>query len=353
MPVKTVHTVRLEPVGVELEVEEGEWVLDAAFRQGIALPHGCREGRCSSCKCVVLDGDVEVEGYSTFALPDYEKDSGHVLLCRTYAFSDLTVELLNYDEEAMRRSIAVRSIPGTLVSVTVLTHDIRMLEIKLEEPIKFWAGQYVELSVPSAGVTRSYSMASTQSTPDTVRFIIRKYPQGEFSDLIDGDLVPGTPVKVNGPFGSCFRREGRPGPMLLVGGGSGMSPLWSILQDHIASGEQRPIRFYYGARTRKDLFFLEEFAEITRTLPGFEFIPVLSAATEEDAWDGETGFVHEAVARIERARPQSGETDAYTCGPPPMVDAVLPMLQELGIPPDRTHVDKFTQASATAPNNVH
>ena len=141
--------------------------------------------------------------------------------------------------------------------------------------------------------------------------------------------------------------------MVLVGGGSGMSPLWSILQDHIESGEQRPIRFYYGARTRKDLFFVEEFAAIAAKLPDFEFIPVLSQATEEDAWQGETGFVHEAVERIQRARPQPGEVDAYTCGPPPMVDALLPVLQRLGVALDRTYVDKFTQASASAPNHVH
>jgi len=207
--------------------------------------------------------------------------------------------------------------------------------------------------VPDAGVTRSYSMASTQSSPDTLRFIIRKYPEGAFSSLLDGALEPGTPVSVKGPFGSCFRREERKGPMLLVGGGSGMSPLWSILQDHIESGERRPVRFYYGARTRKDLFFIDEFAAIAERLPDFEFIPVLSQATDEDAWQGETGFVHEAVERIERARPLPGEADAYTCGPPPMVDAVLPVLQRLGVALDRTFVDKFTQASATAPALAH
>lgn len=353
MSANTVHTVRLEPFGVEMEVEEGEWVLDAAFRQGIALPHGCREGRCSSCKCIVVEGDVEVEGHSTFALPDHERDAGQVLLCRTRAYSDVTVELLNYDEELMSKSIAIRSFEGTLASVSTLTHDIRLLEVKLDEPIKFWAGQFVELTVPGAGVTRSYSMASTQRSPDTLRFIIRKYPQGQFSDLLDGELKPGTPVSVKGPFGSCFRREERKGPMLLVGGGSGMSPLWSILQDHIESGEQRPVRFYYGARTRKDLFFIEEFAAIAEQLPNFEFIPVLSQATDEDAWQGETGFVHEALERIERARPLPGEADAYTCGPPPMVDAVLPVLQRLGVALDRTFVDKFTQASATAPALAH
>ena len=350
---KRVHTVRFEPVGVEMEVEEGEWVLDAAFRQGIAVPHGCREGQCSSCKCVLLEGDAETENYSTFALPDYERDTGHILLCRSYAYSDLTIELLNFDEDLMRRAIAVKTYGGVLSAVTPLTHDTRLLEVQLERPMKFWAGQYVEIGVPSAGVTRSYSMASTQATPSRLQFIIRKYPDGAFSSLVDTTLQPGTALTLKGPFGSCFRREGRAGPMVLVGGGSGMSPLWAILKDHIESGEQRPIRFFYGARTAKDLFFLDEFAAVAAKLADFEFIPVLSQATPDDAWRGETGFVHQAVDRILREQALPGEIDAYTCGPPPMIDAVLPVLQRLGVALDHTHVDKFTPASASTPNLVH
>ena len=353
MSEKKVHTVRFEPVGVEMEVEEGEWVLDAAFRQGIAVPHGCREGQCSSCKCLLVEGDVEVDDYSTFALADYERETGHILLCRSYAFSDLTVELLNFDEDLMRRAIAVKTYDGVLSAVTQLTHDMRLLEVQIERPIKFWAGQFVELGVPSAGVTRSYSMASTLSTPTTLQFIIRKYPDGAFSSLIDTELQPGTALTLKGPFGTCFRREERPGPMILVGGGSGMSPLWAILKDHIESGEQRPIRFFYGARTRKDLFFLDEFAAVCAQLTDFEFIPVLSQATEEDAWHGETGFVHEAVDRILREQALPGELDAYTCGPPPMIDALLPVLQRLGVALDHTYVDKFTPASTSTPNLVH
>ena len=360
MSEKKVHTVRFEPVGVEMEVEEGEWILDAAFRQGIAVPHGCREGQCSSCKCLLVEGDVEVEDYSTFALADYERETGHILLCRSYAYSDVTVELLNFDEDLMRRAIAVKTVDGVLSAVTQLTHDMRLLEVQLERPIKFWAGQFVELGVPGkpgegeqAGVTRSYSMASTLSTPTTLQFIIRKYPDGAFSSLIDTTLQPGTALTLKGPFGTCFRREGRPGPMILVGGGSGMSPLWAILKDHIESGEQRPIRFFYGARTRKDLFFLDEFAAVSKQLTNFEFIPVLSQATAEDAWAGETGFVHEAVERIVRQQGLQGELDAYTCGPPPMIDAVLPVLQRLGVALDHTYVDKFTPASASTPNLVH
>ena len=350
---KKTHTVRFEPVGVEMEVEEGEWLLDAAFRQGIAVPHGCREGQCSSCKCVLLEGDIEVQDYSTFALPDYEKDTGHILLCRGYAYSDLTIELLNYDEDLLKRAIAVKTLPGVLRAVTRLTHDIRLLDIELEQPLKFWAGQFVELGVPGADVIRSFSMASTPGAPKALQFILRKYPDGAFSSLLDTTLVPGAALSVKGPFGTCFRREGRSGPMLLIGGGSGMSPLWSILQDHVQSGEQRPIRFFYGARTRQDLFFIEDFATLARQLRDFEFIPVLSQATPEDAWAGETGLVHEAAERVMKAQALPGEIDAYTCGPPPMVDAVLPMLQRLGVALDCTHVDKFTPASVSKPALVH
>src|SRR6218665_415642 len=141
---RMLHTVRFEPVGVEMTVAEGETVLDAAFRQGIAVMHGCKEGQCSSCKSLLIDGDVEMKKYSTFALPDYERESHHILLCRTLAFSDLTVELLN-DDDVMRRSIAVSEYDATLTKISALTHDIRLLEVELSRPLSFWAGQYVDL----------------------------------------------------------------------------------------------------------------------------------------------------------------------------------------------------------------
>ncbi len=338
-----VHTVRLEPVGIEMDVEEGETVLDAAFRQGIALMHGCKEGQCGSCKSKLIDGDIELLKYSTFALPDYESETNHILLCRTHAYSDITVELLNFDEELLSRSIPVKAYAGTVTSVTLLTHDIRLLEIELENPMKFWAGQYVDLTIPGHGVTRAYSMANTPSEPRRLQFIIKKYADGAFSALLDGGLPAGTPVSAKGPYGGCLRREGRSGAMILVGGGSGMSPLWSILNDHLQSGEDRPIRFFYGARTRADLFHLAEIEAVGAKLNDFKFIPALSDAASGDAWTGETGFVHEVVAKTLRAEGLSGDMDAYSCGPPPMIDAVLPVLQAAGVEPSRIYFDKFTQ----------
>jgi propane monooxygenase reductase subunit len=187
-------------------------------------------------------------------------------------------------------------------------------------------------------------MANPPQEQTKLQFIIKRYKQGAFSALLDDGLQPGQPLAARGPYGTCFRREERPGPMLLIGGGSGMSPLWSILRDHIASGERRPVRFFYGARTRQDLFYLDEFAALTATLPDFRFIPALSHAEPGDDWQGETGFIHDVVQRILRAEPLDGEIDAYSCGPPPMIDAVLPVLQMAGVEPERIYFDKFTPA---------
>ncbi|WP_419759563.1 NADH:ubiquinone reductase (Na(+)-transporting) subunit F [Acidisoma sp.] len=343
------HLVRFEPVGIEMDVREGETVLDAAFRQGISVMHGCKEGQCASCKSKLIDGDIELLKYSTFALPESERDTDHILLCRTLAFSDITVELLNYDEDLLSRSIAVKEIPASLTSIVPLTRDIRLLTLELAAPMRFWAGQYVDVTIPGAGITRAFSMANAPGDHSvggstTLKFIIKMYPQGAFSALLDGGLSPGDAILVKGPYGTCFHREGRRGPLLLIGGGSGMSPLWSILQDHAARGDHRPVRFFYGARTRADLFHVEEFAAYTAQLPNFRFIPALSHAEPGDDWTGETGFIHDVVARTLRAEGLDGEMDAYSCGPPPMIDAVLPVLQMAGVEPERIYFDKFTPA---------
>ena len=340
-----VHTVRFEPVGIEMEVDEGETVLDAAFRQGISLMHGCKEGQCGSCKSKLIDGDAELLKYSTFALPDYESETGHVLLCRLHAFSDISVELLNYDEDLLSRSIAVKSFDGRVTNISALTHDIRLLEIEIDKPLRFWAGQYVDLKLPGRNIVRAFSMANAPEEGSKLKFIIKKYPNGAFSALLDGELKVGDALTAKGPYGTCFRRENRPGPMLLIGGGSGMSPLWSILHDHIASGEQRPIRFFYGARTRADLFYLSELEEIAGKHLDFKFIPALSHADPTDDWQGERGFVHEVVQRHLREENLAGQIDAYACGPTPMIDAMLPVLQQNGVEPERIYFDKFTPAT--------
>jgi propane monooxygenase reductase subunit len=349
MSSKEVYTVRLEPVGVEIEVEEDETVLEAAFRQGIAIPHGCKEGQCASCKSILIDGEVDLKKYSTFALNDMEREQNHVLLCRTLAFSDLEIELLNFDEELLSYSIPVREYEGEVTGITPLTHDIRLLEITIDKPLKFWAGQYVDITLPDQAITRSFSMANPPSETEKLAFIIKRYPGGAFSGQLDagsgGGLGAGTRVKLRGPFGTCFRREKHEGPLILVGGGSGMSPLWSILQDHAASGQERPVRFFYGARSEADLFYRDEIEAIGERLSDFRFIPALSHVGDDAGWSGERGFIHEVLRAHLGEFDLDDEGDAYTCGPPPMIDAVIPVLQIAGVDGERIFFDRFTQAS--------
>ena len=350
------YTVRLEPVGLEFEVEEGETVLDAAFRNGVSLPHGCKVGQCSSCKCHLLEGEVDLLKYSTFALSDGEREQGGILLCRSLPQDDLVIELLNFDEELLSKSIIVRTFAGVISGIEKLTHDIRSIEIDLEEPIKFWAGQYVDITVRTKDgetITRSFSMANTPDQGEKLRFIIKKYPAGKFSgELDDGGIEVGADVSVRGPFGTCFRREDRTGSLVLVAAGSGMSPIWSILHDHIASGEDRPVQFYYGARTQADLFYLDDLAALTKAHPRITFIPVLSHAADDATWTGARGFVHEIVASELRRMNFDGNGCAYACGPPPMIDALTPALFLLDFDPDRTHYDKFTPSTVPATMQV-
>ena len=351
------YTVRLEPIGVEFEVDEGETVLNAAFRQGISLPHGCKEGQCSACKCNLVEGDVELLKYSTFALSDGEREQGGILLCRSLAQEDLVIELLNFDEELLSKSIAVKNFKGAIAAKSNLTHDIRAIEIDLEAPMKFWAGQYVDITVRTKNgeeITRSFSMANTPDQTQKLKFIIKKYPDGKFSNELDtGGIEVGAPVTVRGPFGSCFRREGRTGPIVLVAAGSGMSPIWSILHDHIASGENRPVHFFYGARTRADLFYIEQLADITAAHPEVTFTPVLSHADTDPDWRGATGFVHQVVGTELKRLGIEGDGDAYACGPPPMIDALQPVLFMQDFDPERTFFDKFTPSTAPAPARAH
>jgi propane monooxygenase reductase subunit len=339
-------TVRLQPVGVEFEVEENETVLNAAFRQGIALPHGCKEGQCAACKSVLTEGEIELKKYSTFALNEMERGQDHILLCRTLALSDIEVELLNYDEELLSKAIPVKQFEGTVTGVTELTHDIRRLDVALDQPLKFWAGQYVDITLPGAeAITRSFSMANTPGEAKNLSFIIKKYPNGRFSSRLDGGLPVGTAVSVKGPYGTCFRREDREGAVIMVGGGSGMSPLWSILHDHVGSGEDRPVYFFYGARTRNDLFYLDEFARMSSEIEGFTFVPVLSHAVDDAEWDGERGFVHEVVGAHLRRLGLGEAVDVYACGPAPMIEALTPVLFMNDIESDRVFFDKFTPAN--------
>ncbi len=337
------HVVRFEPVGIEIEVGEDQTILRAAAEQGIMLMHGCKEGQCSSCKSFVLDGDdIELDKYSTFALPDYEREEGFTLLCRAHPYEDVTIELLNFDEDMIRSGLPIQEAVAEVVSIDPVTHDMRHLVLRLVEPqeIKFFPGQYLDFTIPGTEATRSFSMANTSSREDgRLEFVIKVYPDGLFSHFLDTQLAVGDRLDITGPFGVFTLREGHDTDLIFVGGGAGMAPILSLLRSMAERGIERKATFYYGARGRRDLCFEEELRALEETLPAFRYVPALSEPVEGDGWDGEVGLITDVVQRHEAGL---NGAHAYVCGPPPMVEAAMPLLTRLGVPEKHVYYDKFT-----------
>jgi propane monooxygenase reductase subunit len=335
------HNVRLEPVGIEFEVDEDETVLNGAFRQGLMLMHGCKEGQCGACKSFLMDGEVDLDRYSTFALPDFEEAEGWTLLCRAHALTDLEVELINYDEEILTSGIELRTARARVEAIEELTRDIRRLVLKIDDgEMPFRSGQYVDIGIPGTEDSRSFSMANLPNDDGRLEFMIKLYPGGVFSSLLaDGALQVGDMLDVTGPYG-VFTLRDTDRPILFIGGGAGMAPILSLLRFMVEQGVERPAVYYYGAREEQDLFHLEELTALQAVLPGFRFVPALS----DSAWTGETGLITDVVERSEQGL---DGVDAYLCGPPPMVDAAQEMLMRLGVDEARIHYDKFTTTANT------
>ncbi len=292
------HVVRFEPVGIEIEVDEDQNVLRAAAEQGIMLMHGCKEGQCSSCKSFLLEGDdVELDRYSTFALPDFEREEGFTLLCRAHVYEDVTIELLNYDEDMIRSGLPIKEALAEVVANIPVTHDMRHLVLKLvdTDDFKFFPGQYVDIVVPGTDETRSFSMANTSARESgQLEFVIKIYPDGLFSHFLDSKLQVGDRLSLTGPFGVFTLRDAPDTDLIFLGGGAGMAPILCLLRSMAERGITRKAVYYYGARRRGDLCFEDELRALEQALPSFRYVPALS----EDEWDGETGLITDVVARL-------------------------------------------------------
>jgi len=222
-----------------------------------------------------------------------------------------------------------------------VTHDMRHLVLRLVEPkeLKFFPGQYVDISVPGTSATRSFSMANTTSTSTgQLEFVIKIFPDGLFSHLLDTQLAVGDRLELTGPFGVFTLREADDARLIFVGGGAGMAPILSLLRSMGERGIHRQATYYYGARRRADLCFEDELRGLEELLPNFRYLPALSE-TADDGWDGEVGLITDVVRRHED---DLTGVHAYVCGPPPMVEAAMPMLAALGVAEKRIYYDKFT-----------
>jgi propane monooxygenase reductase subunit len=331
--------VRFEPIGEEIDCGSEETVLDAAFGQGYNLAYGCREGQCSACKCFLIEGDVALKPYSNFALSDSEQSGGYSLMCRAMPEQDLVIELLHYDPDNYRLENPIRDGVATVEAVEPLTHDITRLVLKAED-FSFLPGQYVDLWVPGTdgAAKRSFSLANRPGD-GLLEFMIKRYPGGRLSGMLEGQIKPGDELQFTGPYGAFhLRRSER--PIVMIAGGSGMAPILSVLRQLAGEGCERPVRFFYGARGEEDLFHLDEIAELGERLADFRFQPVVG------------GFVHETVDEF-LASGELAAPDVYMCGPPPMLEAAEPMLiDKHKLSEQRIFQDKFTTAAEADPERA-
>jgi len=334
--------VEIRQAGRRIEVPEGGTILEAALADGIAYPHGCRSGRCGSCKSRLVSGEVDLLDHSRFALSEEEKAQGLILACRAIPRTDAIVPWLGGDEETA--SHPRRRLNCRLEAIKDATHNIKHIRLTIVggDPLAFTAGQYARLTFPDAP-TRDYSMASEPGERE-LEFHIRQVPGGAATQRIHALLKLGDPVLVEGPFGSSYLREQHAGPILCVAGGSDLAPIKGIVEAAIAHGMKQPIHVYFGARSDPDLYLVDHFEGLAQQHPNLTFTPVLSDAPFGSRW--RTGFVTDAIAKDLQ---DFDGWKAYVAGPPPMVEAAMQIVTERGLRPEDLHADVFfTPGEASA-----
>ncbi len=328
-------TVQLQPSGKRFTVEPGESVLDAALRQDIALPYGCRNGGCGTCAARLLSGAVDYPDGLPPALTEAEAATGRVILCQARPREDLVIEA----HEVASETIRIKRLPARVVTLRKLAHDVMLMELKLpdSERLQFLPGQYIEILLRD-GRRRAFSLANPPHDDAVLQLHIREVPGGYFTHHVFHEMRERALLRIEGPFGSFYLREDSPRPRLMVAGGTGFAPVKAMIEHSIHHGHTQPIHFYWGVRAKRDLYMDELARRWAAEHTHIHYTPVLSEPRPEDDWQGETGFVHEVAARD---FPDMSGLDAYLCGPPPMVEAANALFQQQGSPAERIYYDSF------------
>jgi NAD(P)H-flavin reductase/ferredoxin len=335
----SVHQVRLMPHGKSFDVRPDETILRAAERQGVTIKYGCRHGNCSTCKYYLLEGDVDFGNASPYSLSEREREDGWALLCCATPLGDVVVQDDTRADERALPFLAPTEPSAMVLGAEFLGGDMWRLRLGLDSPLRFYPGQFVELGVPGLeDEWRSYSIASPPAQDRELEFLIKHIDSGAFSGQVPS-LEPGTAMRVRGPYGDSYLRRGTD-PMLLVGVGSGLAPLMSMLRHAAATKDGRPFTLVYGARTRDGLVLLDELDDLRMQLD-LTLLACVSQPTPTCEWNGFHGRVTQAV---QRAVGDATGLDAYLCGKPEMCESVQRLLEAKGLEEGRTFSDPFYPA---------
>lgn len=344
------YLITLKSSGKQFTTNPDETILEAALRQGINLPYGCKNGACGSCKGKVVEGQVQHGQHSENALNKADETAGAILFCCAHPQSDLVIEAREVQGAG---DIAIRKVPCRVNSINKPSTDVAILKLQLPaaERFQFLAGQYLEFLLKD-GQRRAYSIANAPDQEGPLELHIRHLPGGLFTDFVFGAITPALKEKdilrFEGPLGSFFLREDSKKPIIFLAAGTGFAPIKSIIEQMQSKKIHRPIELYWGGRRPSDLYLNDLCKTWEKDIPNFKYIPVISDGLPEDAWHGRTGFVHQAVIDD---HPNLKDFQVYACGAPVMVNAARnDFSAQCHLPEEEFFADSFTSAADLATN---
>jgi benzoate/toluate 1,2-dioxygenase reductase subunit len=314
-----------------IDCRAGEKVTDAAFRNKINIPMDCRDGVCGTCKCRAEKGSYELGDYLDDAMTAEEAAAGMVLTCQMSPTSDCVIAVPTTTAAC---KTGAQSWEATVAGVDRLSETTFRLRLSVPEAIGFLPGQYVNIAVPGSEQTRAYSFASHPEATECA-FLIRDIPGGLMSTWLDSNAAPGDRLTFTGAFGAFYLRPVER-PILMLAGGTGLSPLLSMLEALAATGCDRRIRLIYAVTRDADLVELDAIERLAGRLPTLEWFTVVADAASAHPRKGYA--THHLTAR------DVDGADVYLCGPPPMVEAVRGWFREQGVRPASFHFEKFNPA---------
>lgn len=309
-------SVKVEPSGHQFHVDEGEAILDAALRQGITLPYGCRNGACGACLGQLQSGEVVYPDGEPRALNADAKSEGKAVFCQARAATDLVIQVREPIEE---KELQVKTMPSRIAVMERLNHDVMLLKLKIpdSERLQFLAGQYIQILLKD-GRVRSFSLANAPHEDELLELHIRHIEGGDFTSEVFDKMKVKDILRIEGPHGQFYLREDSTKPTIFMAGGTGFAPVRGIIEHALAAGSKRPIHLYWGARSKQDLYAHAIAQAYADQHEHIQYTPVLSQPDANDNWSGRTGYVHDAI--MQDYADLSGY-EIYAAGPPVMVYA--------------------------------
>ncbi|QWT19069.1 2Fe-2S iron-sulfur cluster binding domain-containing protein [Bacillus sp. NP157] len=332
-------TVTLSASGKQFDAADGETVLEAAQRAGIALPYSCRGGVCGSCKATLVAGTCEYPYNPPVGLSASAREHHGILMCQAVPCGDIAIQAR---EIASVEDIPHRRVETEVAERRMLAPDVVGLWLRpLDgDTLRWLPGQYLDVVLPD-GKHRPFSIASGPRDHGLVELHVRHVPGGGFTSWVYESLKVGDRLSIEAPLGTFVPREDSERPMLFMAGGTGFAPVKAVVEHFIALGTRRPMHLYWGVRNADDLYLAELARGWAAQSSTITFTPVLSDPDAAREAGLREGLVHEALLAD---HPVLSGYDLYMSGPPAMIAAGRELFLDAGLPEDRLFYDSFDVA---------